>query len=97
MDRLGTLAEAIESAAELAGLERGTYMLDYVEQELGFAERLVLSLTAKAVAGADRLVDLPRWPATVTQALESTLEPMAFIDRLNDPRGIYAYCFCDTH
>jgi hypothetical protein len=32
----------------------------------------------------------------VTQALESTLEPLAFIDRLNDPRGIYAYCFCDT-
>ena len=73
-------------------------MLDYVEQQLGFAERLVLSLTARSrCAGADRLVDLPRWPARVTQALESTLEPMAFIDRLNDPRGIYAYCFCDTH
>ena len=97
VDRLGTLAEAIESAAELAGLDPGTYMLDYVEQELGFAERFVLALTAEVLAGADRLVDLPRWPAKVTQALESTLEPMAFIDRLNDPRGIYAYCFCDTH
>ena len=96
VDRLGTLAEATESAAELAGLDPDTYMLDYVEPELGFAERLVLSLTAEVLAGADRLVDLPRWPATVTQALESTLEPMAFIDRLNDPRGIYAYCFCDT-
>jgi protease-4 len=97
IDRLGTLAEAIESAAELAGLESGTYTLDYVEQQLGVAERLVLSLTAKAVAVVDRLVDLPRWPAKVTRVLESTLEPMAFIDRLNDPRGIYAFCFCDTH
>jgi protease-4 len=97
VDRLGTLAEAIESAAELAGLDPDTYMLDYIEQELGFAERLMLSLTAEVLAGADRLVDLPRLPAKVTQALESTLEPMAFIDRLNDPRGIYAYCFCDTH
>jgi protease IV len=96
VDELGGLPEAIESAAELAGLESGSYMLDYVELELGFAERLVLSMTAKIVAGLDRLVGLPRWPATVTHALESTLEPMAFIDRLNDPRGIYAYCFCDT-
>jgi protease-4 len=96
VDRLGTMAQAIESAAELAGLESGTYMLEYFEQQLGFAERFVLALTAKVVAGIDRLVALPRWPATLTQVLESTLEPMAFIDRLNDPRGIYAYCFCDT-
>jgi protease-4 len=97
VDRLGTLSDAVESAAELAGLERGTYMIDYVELELGFAERLVLSLTAKAAVGVERLVDLPRLPAGITQAIESTLEPMAFIDRLNDPRGIYAYCFCDTN
>jgi hypothetical protein len=89
------LPEAIESAAELAGLEKDSYTLDYVEQQLGFIETLMLSMTAKVLAGVDRLVDLPRWPATVTQAL-STLEPLAFIDRLNDPRGIYAYCFCDT-
>jgi protease IV len=96
VDKLGGLPEAIESAAELAGLESGTYMLDYVEQQLGFTERLVLSMTAKAVAVADRFAGLPRWPSNVTQALESALEPMAFIDRLNDPRGVYAYCFCDT-
>jgi protease-4 len=96
VDRLGTLADAIDSAAELAGLERDTYSLDYVEPQLGFAERMLMSLTAKAVASVRRFVDAPRWPATVTQVLESTLEPMAFIGRLNDPRGVYAFCFCDT-
>jgi protease IV len=96
VDKLGGLPEAIQSAAELAGLESDSYMLDYVEQQLGLVERLVLSLTATAVTAANRLVDVPRLPATVSQALESTLEPIAFIDRLNDPRGIYAYCFCDT-
>jgi protease-4 len=96
VDKLGDLPEAIESAAELAGLESGSYTLDYVEQQLGFTERLVLSMTAKAVAVTDRFVGLPRWPAKVTQALESALEPVAFLDRLNDPRGVYAYCFCDT-
>jgi protease-4 len=96
VDKLGDLPAAIDSAAELAGLERGSYMLDYIEQQLGFVETLMLSMTAEVVAGVDRLVDLPRLPVSVTQALESALEPMAFIDRLNDPRGIYAYCFCDT-
>ena len=96
VDKLGGLPDAIESAAELAGLEGGSYTLDYIEQEIGFAERLVLSMTAKIVAATERLVGLPRWPATVTQALESALEPVAFMDRLNDPRGVYAYCFCDT-
>jgi protease-4 len=96
VDKLGGIPEAIESAAELAGLESGTYTLDYVEQELGFTERLLLSLTAKATTATERLVGSPRWPATVTQALESALEPLAFLDRLNDPRGVYAYCFCDT-
>jgi protease IV len=96
VDKLGSLPEAIESAAELAGLERDSYTLDYVEQQLGFVETLMMSMTAKVVAGVDRVVDLPRWPVSVTQALDATLEPMAFIDRLNDPRGIYAYCFCDT-
>ena len=96
VDKLGDLPDAIDSAAELAGLEKGSYTLDYVEQQLGFVETLMLSLTAHVVAGADRLVDLPRWPSTVTQALEATLEPMEFLDRFNDPRGIYAYCFCDT-
>jgi protease-4 len=97
VDELGGLPEAVESAAELAGLESGSYMLDYIEQELGFAERLVLSLTAEVVAGLRRVVDWPSLPSTLTQALESALEPMAFIDRLNDPQGIYAYCFCDTN
>jgi protease-4 len=97
VDRLGTLAEAIESAAELAGLESDTYTLEYFEQPLGFAERLILSMTAKAWVVASRAIDATRWPADVTRVLESTLEPMAFIDRLNDPRGIYAYCFCDTN
>jgi protease-4 len=96
VDKLGDLPDAIDSAAELAGLEKGGYMLDYVEQQLGFVETLMLSMTAHVVAGIDRLVDLPRWPASVTRALQATLEPMEFLDRFNDPRGIYAYCFCDT-
>ena len=96
VDRLGTLAAAVESTAELAGLEPDSYALDYLELEPTFAERLLLSMTAKTVAGVNRVVDLPKWPAVVTEAVESTLAPLAFVEKLNDPRGVYAYCFCDT-
>lgn len=97
VDRLGNLSDAIASAAELAGLEAGSYGIEHVEQPLGFAERLMMSLTAKVVAVAARLVDVPPWQGVVSRALESSLEPLAFVERLNDPRGIYAYCFCDTN
>src|SRR6185436_5451296 len=72
-DEFVGLPEAIESAAELAGLEKNTYMLDYVEQQLGFVETLMLSMTSKAVAGVGRLVELPRLPVFVTRALDSSL------------------------
>jgi ClpP class serine protease len=96
VDRLGTLSAAVESAAGLAGLEADSYSVAYVEQELTFAERFILSLTSTALRVVDRLVVLPSWPSSITAVLESTLEPLEFVDRLNDPRGIYAYCFCDT-
>ena len=96
VDRLGTLSSAVESAASLAGLEADAYSVDYVEQQLTFAERFVLSLTASTMRVVDRVIDMPRWPSSVTLVLESTLEPLEFLERLNDPRGIYAYCFCDT-
>jgi protease-4 len=97
VDRLGGLSDAIISAAELAGLEAGSYGVEHVEQPLGFAERLMMSVTAKAVGVAARVVETPRWPGVVTRVLESSLEPLAFVERLNDPRGLYAYCFCDTN
>jgi protease-4 len=97
VDRLGTLDDAIRSAAELAGLEEGSYGIEHVEQPLGFAERLMMSLTARGMSFAARLIDTPRWQGMVDRVLESSLEPLAFVERLNDPRGVYAYCFCDTN
>jgi protease-4 len=96
VDRLGTIEEAVGSAAELAGLEEGAYTVEYVEPQLTFAERLALELTASVRATFERFVSRPTWPDVVTRVLESAQGPLAFVDRLNDPRGIYAFCFCDT-
>ena len=91
-ERSGT---PVGSAAELAGLADDDYQLDYIEQELGVAERLLLELTATAAPLVRAFGSQLAWPATVSRWLEATLEPLAFVQRLNDPRGIYAYCFCD--
>jgi protease IV len=96
VDRLGTFADAVGSAAELAGLAEDDYRLDYVEQELGVAERLLLELTATASPLVRGFGSQLAWPAAVSRWLEATMEPLAFVQRLNDPRGIYAYCFCDV-
>jgi protease-4 len=96
VDRLGNLPDAIDSAAELAGLEEGSYSVEYFEQQLGLAERLALDLTAEAAPLIETLQGRSAWQETVSRWLESAMEPLAFVDRLNDPRGVYAYCFCDT-
>jgi protease-4 len=96
VDRLGDLEDATRSAAELAGLTEGGYAVEYVEQPLGFAERLVFELTAAAAPALDAVVDRSLLPENVSRWLEAAMEPLAFVDRFNDPRGVYVYCFCDT-
>lgn len=96
VDRLGTLDDAVASAAELAGLEEGSYAVDFIEPQLTFAERLALTLSASALPLVDQALGLPQWSRNVVKFVESALDPLAFAARFNDPRGVYAYCFCDT-
>jgi protease-4 len=95
VDRLGTFDDAVGSAAELAGLAEGDYRIDYVEQELGIVERLLLELTADAGPLMHAFGSQAAWQEVVSRWLEAAMEPLAFVQRLNDPRGIYVYCFCD--
>jgi protease-4 len=96
VDRLGDFDDAVASAAELAGLAPGSYRLDYVEPDLGIAERLALELVEAAAPVASAAGWKPRLPAALARLVELATEPLAFADRFNDPRGIYAYCFCDV-
>jgi protease-4 len=95
VDKLGNLPEAVASAAELAGLEEKSYRVEYVEPQLAFSERLALQLTT-TITPALEMVGGSRWQSTMSRWLETAMEPFAFLERLNDPRGVYAYCFCDT-
>ena len=96
VDKLGNLDDAIASAAELAGLEKGAYGTEYLEPQLGFSEQLALELTTVLQPAIKVASTTPGWQETASRWLESAMSPFAFVERLNDPRGVYVYCFCDT-
>jgi len=96
VDRLGGLDLAIASAAALAGLAEGEYSIEHIEAELGFAERVALELVRVLSPAVSALGWRPELPESIESLLAAFNDPLLFSQRLNDPRGIYAYCFCDV-
>lgn len=97
VDGLGSLEDAIAAAAELAGLASGEYGHRYYEKELTPAEQFALQfLTAAAGMGFDatRLVLRGSSLAPLDRIAGAVADALAPIARFNDPRGIYAHCFC---
>jgi protease-4 len=100
VDRLGGLPEAIASAAEMAKLPKDARVW-YVEKDKTLKERLMANL----LEGRTRLslafglaVEEPPPPAAlpaVSAVLDHLREARGLLS-LNDPNGVYAYCFCDT-
>ena len=96
VDELGDLDDALAAAAELAGLEEGAYGVEYREPRLGLAAQMLLELAvaARPLAGAFGME--AGIPPALADLLAAASEPLEFLDRFNDPRGVYAYCFCDV-
>jgi len=94
IDEIGDMDAAIASAAELADLEDGGYGMKYFDKELTPGEQLALEFLggvkwlglSSAIPGSQRS-SLER----VANLLEDTISPLL---RLNDPKGVYAHCFC---
>ena len=95
VDKLGDLDDAVASAAELAGFAEGEYQIDFVEEELSFAELIALELTMIS-APVSKFLDIgPQIPEAFQRLLDVAAEPFRFVDQLNDPRDLYVYCFCE--
>ncbi len=92
VDQLGSLDDAIESAATLAGLPDDGWDVVYVERKPGVLEKLLrqyLELLDKLVsatgAGNTRL----------TKVLDMLAPALPAVQGWNDPRGIYYHCLCE--
>ena len=96
VDELGDLDDAIRSAAELGGLAEDGYAIEYFDPTLNLFDRLLLDVMRTAAPAIAALGYEARLPRSLATLLEAASEPLAFIERFNDPRGIYAYCFCDV-
>jgi protease-4 len=92
VDHLGGLKDATDAAAKLAELG-SDYNVDYIEPELSLREELLMQLRSETLRmGQFAGIIAPR--SDVERVLDPVLEQARAVARLNDPRGLYAYCWC---
>ncbi len=92
VDHLGGLKDATDAAAKLAELGPD-YNVDYIEPELNLREALLMQLRSETLRMAEIAgIIAPR--SEVERVLDPMLEQARAVARLNDPRGLYAYCWC---
>jgi protease-4 len=92
VDTLGGLKDASDAAAKLA--EMGSdYEAEYIESERTLREELLMQLRSESLQ-MGRMVGLVAPRGELDRALDPILEQARSIARLNDPRGLYAYCWC---
>jgi protease-4 len=92
VDHLGGLKDATDAAAKLAELGPD-YNVDYIEPELNLREALLMQLRSETLRMAEIAgIIAPR--SEVERVLDPMLEQARAVAKLNDPRGLYAYCWC---
>jgi protease-4 len=92
VDHLGGLKDATDAAAKLAELG-SDYAVDYIEPELSLREQLLLQLRSETRT-LSQLAGIVPPRSDLERVLDPVLEQARAIARLNDPRGLYAYCWC---
>jgi protease-4 len=100
VDKLGSLPDALASAARMAGLPKD-HRIWYVEKEKSLKQRLMASIL-KGRARLARAVGIDieePGPSAVPLALRAVADQLGDTAKLlsfNDPHGAYAYCFCEV-
>ncbi len=92
VDHLGGLKDATEAAAKLAELG-SDYDVDYIEPELNLREQLLMQLRTETLY-MGRIAGIIPPPSDIERVLDPMIDQARAIARLNDPRGLYAYCWC---
>jgi len=98
IDQIGGLQDAIEAAADLAGLEPGKYGIQHLDQKLDVLERLALRFAGFVrTAAAELGITLRSGSSGPTQQLLRLVEhELSGLTQWNDPRGLYYHCLCRT-
>ncbi|NNF16124.1 MAG: signal peptide peptidase SppA [Gammaproteobacteria bacterium] len=97
VDRMGTLDDAIASAANLAGLG-DDYDVNYVERKLSVEESIAMMFSSRMQAFGDQIA-VRSARVTLGDFIRSIRflnldEQLAQVTALNDPMHLYLHCFC---
>ena len=92
VDHLGGLKDATDAAAKLAELGND-YGVDYLEPDLSLREELLMAVRSESTR-IGRMVGLFGPPSELERVLNPVMEQARAITELEDPRGLYAYCWC---
>ncbi len=92
IDNFGDLDDAVQAAAKLADVQK-SYRVEYVEKPMSFYDRLLAGLGNDT----DSSLNLKLPQAAVPEWYEKLAKLAGEMGVFDDPRGVYAYCFCTIH
>ncbi len=94
VDNLGSLSDAIESAAKLAGIE--DYFVWNVKRKLSEQEKLMAELfgQAETLINMQEAANTKRQPTLKSKFLEQVNTSFKALEQWNDPKHAYATCLC---
>jgi len=95
IDQFGDLQDAITVAAELAELDQGEYGEKIIKPKLSPTEQMVLDFLAVMESIGVEPSVFVRSPEPIEVFANQLQKLLAHATRLNDPRGVYAHCFCE--
>ena len=95
VDRLGTLEDAVDTAARLAKVTQ--YRVEFIQPHLSWAQQLFQQTQARAAVAAVSLFHVDSQSLGLAE-VASRLDPMARdlgqLARFSAPGHLYSYCFC---
>jgi protease-4 len=95
VDELGDLDEALEAAAEKAGVSED-YRVAYIERKAGTTSRLLAALLEGAAKRTEGWALARSIVSDRRLGLDALLDDVTGLDDFGDPAGLNAYCFCET-
>ncbi|NQV87773.1 MAG: signal peptide peptidase SppA, partial [Woeseiaceae bacterium] len=95
VDELGTFEDAIRIAAELAGLDEGSYGMKLIEIGMSPTEQMILDFLALSRSSGFDMSELARRPNALEFFASNMQKLLAGFTQFNDPKGIYSHCFCE--
>jgi protease-4 len=95
IDEFGGLEEAISYAAEIGGLAEDEYGRKDIRLELSPTEQLIVDMLGTAKSLGLDLSDLQTNPTSLERIAGKIEDMVSPFFQFDDPKGVYAHCFCD--